>query len=460
MNKHLIRKYNVPGPRYTSYPTVPYWEHQSLTPEIWKSQAAKTFSATNSEKGISLYIHLPFCESLCHYCGCNVRHTINHAAEEKYIAYLKKEWLLYLDFLVEKPQIAELHLGGGTPTFFSPENLKNILTFILKHATRHPDYSFSFEADPRNTTQKHITTLAALGFKRISLGIQDFNTQVQKEINRVQTFEEIERVTQEARAAGFTSVNFDLIYGLPKQTPATIRHTIEKTKLLQPDRIAFYSYAHIPQNIPVQRKIDETHLPTGAEKHELYELGKELLEAKGYIEIGMDHFALPHDALTHAFQSGNMHRNFMGYGTLSTVLMIGLGVSSISDSWSAFGQNHKTIRKYEKALDNDELPIYRGHLLNDEDLIMRRHILHLMCTFQTSFEDENLRCDALTEGLKALTEPEKDGLVKVTPQNIEVTPLGKPFIRNICMALDARMHREKRAAQKSEGRKKSFSTTV
>lgn len=460
MNKQLIRKYNVPGPRYTSYPTVPYWESNSVNPEIWKSQVAQTFSATNSEKGVSLYIHLPFCASLCHYCGCNVRHTVNHAAEEKYITYLKKEWLLYLDFLGEKPQIAELHLGGGKPTFFSPENLKNVLSFILKNATRHPNYSFSFEADPRNTTKKHMTTLAALGFKRMSLGIQDFDLDVQKAINRVQTFEQVERVTNDARAAGFTSINFDLIYGLPGQSPATIRNTFEKTKLLKPDRIAFYSYAHIPKNIPVQRKIDETLLPAGAEKRALYELGKELLEEHGYIEIGMDHFALPNDSLSKAFHEGSLHRNFMGYATLHTDVMIGLGVSSIGDSWGAFGQNHKTLRNYEKALDRDELPIYRGHLLNNEDLIIRRHILNLMCTFRTSFKAENMRCAALTEGLKALTDIEKDGLVKINEQNIEVTPAGKPFIRNICMALDARMHREKRAAQKNTGRKKLFSTTV
>lgn len=460
MNNRLIRKYNVPGPRYTSYPTVPYWEHKSVNPEVWKREVSKTFTASNTQKGISLYIHLPFCESLCHYCGCNVRHTVNHHVEEKYINYLKKEWLLYLDFLSEKPQITELHLGGGTPTFFSPQNLHKLLTFIFNHSTRHPNHSFSFEADPRNTRKEHIKTLANLGFTRISLGIQDFDPAVQKAINRVQSFEQVERVTREARAAGYTSVNFDLIYGLPNQTPATVRDTIEKTKLLRPDRIAFYSYAHIPKNIPVQRKIVESQLPTGEEKRELYELGKELFEKHGYTEIGMDHFALPHDALTGAFHNGTMHRNFMGYGTLHTDVMIGLGVSSIGDSLGAFGQNHKTIRNYEKALDNDELPIFRGHLLNEEDLIIRKHILNLMCTFKTSRENENMNCAALTEAWSALTEKEKDGLVKLTKNSIEVTPQGKPFIRNICMALDARMHREKHTAKETKGRKKLFSSTV
>ena len=460
MNKELIRKYNVPGPRYTSYPTVPYWEDSSVNAKIWKEQVAQTFHATNATKGIALYIHLPFCESLCHYCGCNVRHTVNHAAEEKYIEYLKKEWLLYLDVLNEKPQITELHLGGGTPTFFSPQNLDKILNFIFSRSVRAPKYSYSFEGDPRNTTREHIETLAKQGFNRMSLGIQDFNPTVQKAINREQTFEQVKEVTRYAREAGYTSVNFDLIYGLPNQTPDTVRKTIEKTNELRPDRIAFYSYAHLPKNIPVQRKIDESQLPTGPEKRALYELGKELFEANGYVEIGMDHFALPHDSLTHAYHNGTLHRNFMGYGTLHTDLMIGLGVSSIGDSLGAFGQNQKTIRNYEKALDQDELPIFRGHLLTDEDLIIRKHILNLMCTFTTSRKDENMNCDALTEAWQDLTETEKDGLIKLTERTIEVTTKGKPFIRNICMALDERMRRAQKVKTQTRGRKKLFSSTV
>ena len=453
MNKELIRKYNTPGPRYTSYPTVPYWDAKEFDKEMWKNRVRETFQHTNSSKGISLYLHLPFCESLCHYCGCNVRRTVNHDVEEKYISYLKKEWLLYLDLFDAMPQITEIHLGGGTPTFFSAENLQDILGFILNTATIHTNHSFSLEADPRHTNDEQLRTLFDLGFKRISLGIQDFDPKVEEAINRVQSFDLVKQVTQSARKIGYNSVNFDLIYGLPLQTDATIEDTVNKTAELRPDRIAFYSYAHLPQKIGVQRKINEADLPEGDEKRKLYERGKELLEQHGYIEIGMDHFALLEDSLTRAYNQKTLHRNFMGYGTTPTDLLVGLGVSSIGDSHNSFGQNQKTIRNYEKALDINDFPVFKGHLHSREDLIIRKHILNLMCNFETSFENLEDQTPFLTEALKKLSDPEKDGLIKIEKNTITVTDNGKPFIRNICMALDAKLHRE-------YNEKKVFSKTV
>jgi Coproporphyrinogen III oxidase and related Fe-S oxidoreductases len=272
--EELVQKYNVAAPRYTSYPTVPFWDNEAFSRMAWTNQVYQTFQQSK-EKGISLYIHLPFCESLCTYCGCNTRITKNHRVEEPYIVSLLKEWEMYVAlFKGERPLLAEIHLGGGTPTFFHPDNLRVLIEGILKHADLAPDRSFSFEAHPANTTIAHLQTLFDLGFRRLSLGIQDFDPLVQFVINRHQTSAEVEEVMQNARKIGFESINFDLIYGLPKQSLATVEDTIEKAMLLKPDRISFYSYAHVPWIKPGQRHYTEADLPNGAAKLALYNLGK------------------------------------------------------------------------------------------------------------------------------------------------------------------------------------------
>ena len=441
MQKDLIQKYNVPGPRYTSYPTVPYWENNPMDIEGWKKAVKVSFDESNQSQGISLYIHLPFCSHMCHYCGCNVRFTQNHKVEIPYIDKVLKEWKMYLDLLEDTPQIAELHLGGGTPTFFSAEHLEYLIQSIFNTAVVREDAELSFEAHPNNTTEEHFSTLYKLGFRRVSFGIQDFDPKVQEVINRVQTFDQVEKVVRQARETGFESINFDLIYGLPLQTNQSIIDTMEKVSRLKPDRIAYYSYAHVPWIKGIQRKFTEADLPKDEEKRMLYELGKQIFEEQGYLEVGMDHFALETDSLAIAFKEMKMHRNFMGYSSNTTQLMVGLGVSSISDSWTAFAQNEKTIRKYEAAIEKEEFPIFRGHLLDEEDLIIRRHILNIMCHFKTSWKEESEQVESLYEGMELLKEMEKDGLLLIEPFQLTVTEAGKPFVRNICMAIDARLKR-------------------
>lgn len=437
----LISKYNVPGPRYTSYPTVPYWDETPPGVEQWKESVKLAFDESNENEGISIYIHLPFCESLCTYCGCNTRITKNHTVEEPYISRLLKEWSYYLAVFRKPPHIKEIHLGGGTPTFFNTKHLKQLIDGITSTSIICKNAEFSFEAHPNNTTSEHLKTLYDLGFRRLSLGIQDFDPKVQEIVNRIQPFEAVEKVTNYAKEIGYSSINFDLIYGLPLQTRESVIDTIDKVNLLHPDRIAFYSYAHVPWIKPGQRKFTEADLPVDTEKRALYEIGREKLESAGYIEIGMDHFSLKSDSLYNALETKTLHRNFMGYTSSHTTLLVGLGVSSISDSWRCFSQNVKKAEEYYALIDKGEFPLLRGHLLTTEDLILRKHILNIMCKLETSWYNADEQCDALYAGLDKLKEMENDGLISVSPFHLEVKEAGKPFIRNICMAMDARLWR-------------------
>ena len=438
----LFQKYNVPGPRYTSYPTVPYWEDSSYSYEKWLDSVRTSFTESNSTQGISLYIHLPFCESLCTFCGCHKHITKRHEMEDPYIQNVLKEWRLYLAVLPSRPRIKEIHLGGGTPTFFSPENLQYLIDQIFEGADRAEGFQFSFEGHPNNTTREHLQRLYDLGFTRVSYGVQDYSPEVQKAIHRIQPFANVERVTLQAREIGYSSISHDLVFGLPFQKEEDMRYTIDCTNRLRPDRISFYSYAHVPWVKGTgQRGFDENDLPTPDQKRHLYEIGKQQLLDNGYIEIGMDHFALPSDEMYESFVRGTLHRNFMGYTASKTQLMIGLGISAISDSWYGFAQNLKTIKEYEEVLSQDRIPVYRGHILSEEDLILRRHILNLMCQFHTSWEAPQLQFTEAEEVKMRLSEMEKDGLIHLHPQGIEVTDVGKPFVRNICMAFDLRLQR-------------------
>lgn len=433
----LISKYNIPVPRYTSYPTVPFWE-KAPTEEEWLNHVKQTFNATNATDGISVYMHLPFCESLCTYCACNTRITVNHQVEKPYIDALIKEWHIYLNTFNDKPNIKELHLGGGTPTFFSAENLHFLLSEILKTVNVMPDSEFSFEAHPANTSILHLTTLFNLGFKRISFGIQDFDLKVQDAINRFQTIEEVATIVKNAREIGYSSVNFDLVYGLPFQTLDGITTTINEVIKLKPERIAFYSYAHVPWLKPGQRKFTEMDLPVDEVKRQLYEEGRALFLNNDYEEIGMDHFSLKTDALALSSQNKTLHRNFMGYTSKHTKLLIALGASSISDSWDGFIQNIKTVEEYQKVISLGHLAIFKGHHLSDEDLILRKHILNIMCQGTTSWKSKNEQCDEIYFALERLKELKKDGLVEINPFQLIVTEKGKAFLRNICMCFDAR----------------------
>ena len=439
----MLQKYNVPGPRYTSYPTVPYWDEATFDYETWIDTLKRSFAESNSKEGLSLYIHLPFCENICAFCGCNKQITKNHDVENPYIEAVLKEWALYCNILDEKPFIKEIHLGGGTPTFFSTKNLEELITGIFCYAERAKEYEFSFEGHPNNTSRAHLQKLYDLGFRRVSFGVQDYSEKVQKAIHREQPFHNVAKVTFWAKEIGYTSIGHDLIYGLPFQKIENIIDTIEKTHSLQPDRLAFYSYAHVPWiKGNGQRGFKDEDIPKEEEKQALYEVGKNLLYENDYYEIGMDHFALNTDSLYQSFKNGNLHRNFMGYSSSRTQLMIGLGVSSIGDSWYSFAQNTKVLKEYYRLLESDKLPIFRGHLLTSEDLIIRKHILNLMCQFETSWEDKSSYLDEIPEILIQLKEIEKDGLIIIQKNGIQVTDAGKPFIRNICMAFDLRLRRK------------------
>ena len=439
----MLQKYNVPGPRYTSYPTVPYWDEATFDYETWIDTLKRSFAESNSKEGLSLYIHLPFCENRCAFCGCNKQITKNHDVENPYIEAVLKEWALYCNILDEKPFIKEIHLGGGTPTFFSTKNLEELITGIFCYAERAKEYEFSFEGHPNNTSRAHLQKLYDLGFRRVSFGVQDYSEKVQKAIHREQPFHNVAKVTFWAKEIGYTSIGHDLIYGLPFQKIENIIDTIEKTHSLQPDRLAFYSYAHVPWiKGNGQRGFKDEDIPKEEEKQALYEVGKNLLYENDYYEIGMDHFALNTDSLYQSFKKGNLHRNFMGYSSSRTQLMIGLGVSSIGDSWYSFAQNTKVLKEYYRLLESDKLPIFRGHLLTSEDLIIRKHILNLMCQFETSWEDKSSYLDEIPEILIQLKEIEKDGLILIQKNGIQVTDAGKPFIRNICMAFDLRLRRK------------------
>lgn len=436
----LVAKYDIPGPRYTSYPTVPYWDTAPGEAQ-WVSHIAGSLQRTGAS-GSSLYIHIPFCHDLCTFCGCNTRITRSHSFVAPYVQALLSELDIYLRALGrERIELGELHLGGGTPTFLTVQELDALLIGLEQRVLRSERSSYSIEVDPRVTNAAQIEVLAQHGFRRLSLGIQDFDPRVQDIVNRVQSVACVDEITQTARARGFDSINFDLIYGLPLQTLTSIESTMDAVCRLRPDRIAFYGYAHVPWIRPGQRRFTELDVPQGDQKRQLYERGRQLLENSGYREIGLDHFALESDALWAAQRSGALHRNFMGYTTAHAQPLIGLGVSSIGDAVDAYVQNEKDLRLYQQRVGAGELPIHRGHVLNAEDQVLRRHILRLMTRLRTRWDSPADFTDYLATMPQRLAELANDGLVEVDETSCRVTAQGRAFLRNICMAFDARLSR-------------------
>ena len=450
ISSRLLQKYNVPAPRYTSYPTVPLWA-DDLNERGWISIVKKAYEDFGDSEGITLYIHLPYCESLCTYCGCNKRITKNHTVETPYITSIMNEWDAYLKLLDTKPKLAGIHLGGGTPTFFSPESLEEMLGWIIGSSEVMPDAEFSFEGHPNNTTRGHLQTLFDLGFRRVSYGIQDFDEQVQKAIHRIQPFERVKEATDVAREIGYTSVNFDLIYGLPHQTLETISNTFEKVAELKPDRIAFYSYAHLPSAFPAQKSFEQ-FLPKESEKRNLYEKGKQILNQMGYLEVGMDHFALENDPLYIAKENKTLHRNFMGYTTSPSKILLGLGNSSISDVYYAYAQNTKEIDLYKEQISLGHFAISKGHIMSKEDIETRNLILKLICNHVAdwNFCYYSVLGKRNWDKLKTFAE---EGIIEFDAKGIQVLPAGLPFIRNVCMVFDLRM-------QEKEERKFGFSKSI
>ncbi len=449
----LLAKYNIPVPRYTSYPTVPYWQ-ECDTPAEWLDAFKYDFSTAAAGDGFSLYIHLPFCESLCTYCGCNKKITNNHAVENEYISAIHKEWQQYFSLMSHTPVLRELHLGGGTPTFFKPENLKRLLQPILATCQIHSQHEFSFEGHPNNTSAEHLQTLFDLGFRRVSYGVQDNDEEVQRIINRIQPFDKVQSVTEKAREIGYSSVNFDLIYGLPKQTHESIKRTISQTISLRPDRVAFYSYAHVPWTSRGQRLFDENDLPSTAEKLALYQTGRQMFLDAGYIDVGMDHFALPDDDLCQALKQGRLHRSFMGYTTQRTEILIGLGVSAISTSPSAYAQNEKTLHNYYNITNQGKCAVKKICIRSEEDRRFGQYILDISCNGFTTFHTEDSSTIA-TLTMPLLSDMEKDGLLVSTATGVSLTNIGKNYVRNVCSAFD--LHLQKNRPDRV---KKVFSQSV
>lgn len=452
----LLKKYDRPGPRYTSYPTAPYF-HTGIGPTEYR-QELHGDEAAMAGGDLSLYVHLPFCDTLCYFCGCNMMVTRSANKVEEYLTYLEKEMQLVSATLDPQRKMAQLHWGGGTPTHLTPDQIRRLGDMLHSSFAFREDAEISVEIDPRELTRAHMEALHQVGFNRCSMGVQDFQPKVQAAINRIQPEAITRQCVEWARELGFTSVNMDLMYGLPHQTRTTYTETLDKVIALDPDRLAIFNYAHLPTIFKHQQLIQDEWLPAPEEKLELLKLSIETLTAAGYIYIGMDHFAKPQDELAQALEQGTLYRNFQGYSTHAGLNLIALGMSSISMLTSLYVQNHKTLAEYYQALDSGQLPTMRGVALSAEDRLRRDVIVDLMCNFvlhksrvaakhgidfDTHFAADLARLQPFCE----------DGLVELTPQKIMVTPTGRLLIRNIVMNFDAYLQ------QKSDN-KPQFSRTV
>jgi oxygen-independent coproporphyrinogen-3 oxidase len=435
----LIRRLDKNGPRYTSYPTADRF-NATFDAASYRSWIAKR-RANGGSRPLSLYFHIPFCNTLCFYCACNKIITKDRSKSAEYIRYLIKEMDMQAALLGPNQMVEQLHFGGGTPTFMSDDELRQLMAAIRKHFTLAADGEYSIEIDPRKVSDATIALLGEAGFNRISIGVQDFDDAVQHAVNRIQSEEETLRIIHAARANGFKSVSIDLIYGLPKQTLEGFGKTLDKVIAADPDRLSIYNYAHMPTIFMPQRRIHEEDLPAPQVKLDILNMAVNKLTAAGYVYIGMDHFAKPQDELAVAQRQGRLHRNFQGYSTHSDCDLLAIGVSSIGKIGTTYSQNYRELEDYYAALDRDELPIMRGLELNDDDLVRRAIIQALMCHFELTKEkfDSEYRIDFdqyFATEMEELREYEREGLLEMSPQKISVTPKGRMLIRNICMVFD------------------------
>jgi oxygen-independent coproporphyrinogen-3 oxidase len=433
----LLSKYNVPGPRYTSYPTAPEWSDQ-----FGAADFERTLTEVNaaSSRPISLYFHLPFCESLCLFCGCNVVINRHKEVALPYLEHLKQEIERVSRFVSPERQVVQLHWGGGTPTYLSPAQIEELCGFITDHFRFAPDAEVGLEVDPRVTTEEQVRLLRRLGFNRISMGVQDFNPLVQQTIHRIQPYELTKTLIDLCREVGFESINLDLIYGLPHQTAESFAETVEKVVTISPDRIAMYSYAHVPW-LKKQQKSFEAHIPQGADKFLIFRAGVQLFSQAGYGYIGMDHFAKPDDELTLAQRDKTLHRNFQGYSTRANADLYAMGVSSISGLDRVYAQNYRDVPSYYQALDDGALATMRGCQLTDDDVLRRAVINRILCHRVLRKSDVEAEFgiqfdDYFAEERPGLEDLQADGLITMTEEDIKATPLGCIFLRNIAMVFD------------------------
>lgn len=433
----LVEKYNVPGPRYTSYPTALQFQEDFDRVDI-ENRIAESRSTGNA---LSLYFHIPFCFSLCWYCGCTKIITRDQDRGDLYLDYLAKEAELVQQTLHPNSEVKQIHFGGGTPTFLTPAQLRRLGGIIQSSFSIHEDVEFSVEIDPRRCSEDHIIALKEIGVNRASLGVQDTNADVQEAIHRIQPFKQTQAVTEQLRTHGISNINFDLIYGLPRQTPDTFYQTIEDVVSLDPDRFAIYSYAHIPSIMPAQKLLNEEEFPSTEQKLQMLMMAIDKLPGHGYRYIGMDHFAKNEDELSLALESGTLHRNFQGYSTHAELEMIALGMSGISMGKDLYYQNTKKLGDYYRALDEGRLPVKKVLPLNNEDQLRRKVIMDIMCRGEIRYRDffvetgidfEAAFCSEI-ENLKPL---ESDGLLIIDQTGIRVTSLGRLFLRNVAMVFD------------------------
>jgi len=453
LDPQTILAHARPGPRYTSYPTVPVWTEAV----DGASFAERLQRGDKADAPLSLYYHLPFCRQRCHFCGCNVVITAKQDKADRYIDYLEKEMDLVGSFLASRRGVSQLHFGGGTPTFLKEAQLVRLWRAITSRFHISDDAELAIEVDPSVTTREQIALLRGFGFNRMSFGVQDFTPAVQQQVGRIQSVETTRDLYDYARALGYQGINFDLIYGLPLQVADEFAQTIDKVIELRPDRIALFSYAHVPWLHPQQKKMDESRLPGPLLKVQLYQLARAALLEAGYVAIGMDHFAVPEDELAAARLTRSLGRNFQGYTARPRIDTVAFGVSAISDIADSYAQNVKTIIEYYRKLDEGSLPVERGWRLTDDD-ILRRDVIHrIMCNFFVDLKraaaDHGVEPDRFSEALEALAEAEAQELLKRDGWTLEALPLGQVLIRNIAMAFDAYLE------PKSEKRQ-VFSQTV
>ncbi len=443
----LLRKYDVSAPRYTSYPSIPFWgttTSEEVTGWLGKTQAGK-------DDSLSLYVHIPFCRSRCFYCGCYVVITTKNEQATSYVETVKAEMRLVRQRISDPGAVRQFHLGGGTPTFITPDEMTGLVGTARELFPFETEPEMGIEIDPRTVDGEYLARLRELGFNRISMGVQDFDESVMRTVNRDQPFEMVAALVRRGRELGFRGINFDLIYGLPGQTEATFTSTLEQVRELGPDRLAVYNYAHLPRIFPYQRRLDSAALPGAEEKLALMQLTRRKLGEWGYLTIGMDHFARPEDDLAVAFHEGTMRRNFMGYTTQAGTDQLAFGVSAISEYQGSFWQNEKKLNRYRQTVAAGDLPVERGLLLSSEDLLRKAVIAHLFCQSWVGFAEMERRFGVslqrhMATELESLREFEEDGLVKLEPDGLRVTPRGRLLLRNIAMVFDPYLRREKGGA--------------
>jgi len=455
ITSELLTRFDVPGPRYTSYPTADRFVEAFTESDYLQALDQRSGSAAARSQPLSLYVHIPFCESLCYYCACNKIITKHKDRAETYLRYLTREVDLHMAHLGQGHSVSQLHLGGGTPTFLSDDELRELMHMLKRNFSFVPGGEYSVEVDPRTVDEKRLAVLAELGFNRLSFGVQDFDPAVQKAVHRIQPVEQVFALVEASRKLVFESVNVDLIYGLPQQTPESFDRTLAQVNELRPDRIALYAYAHLPERFKPQRRIHAAELPSGGAKVSMLARSIEAFEEGGYVYVGMDHFALPNDALAVAKRQGRLHRNFQGYSTQPDCDLIALGVSAIGRVGSTYSQNAKTMDEYCDLLDQGHLPVVRGLALTRDDIIRRNVIMAIMCQGSLQFESINASClidfkQYFANELAQLKAMQDQGLVEVTEQGIQVTPMGWFFVRGVAMVFDRYLQADRNRARFSK----------